>query len=51
MWCPSLRSTSIFLAAGGPRMVKGVELGVHCWLRHVIDGLNMNALLNQVARQ
>jgi hypothetical protein len=30
-------------------MVKGVELGVHCWLRHVIDGLNMNALFNQEA--
>ena len=50
MWCRSLRSASIFLAAI-PGMVKGVELGIHCWLRHAIDGFNMNALFNQEARQ
>jgi hypothetical protein len=48
MWRHSLRSARIFPAAGAD-IVKGVALGVHCWLRHAIDGRNMSAQLNQEA--
>jgi hypothetical protein len=50
MWRHSLRPARIFPAAGAD-IVKGVALGVHCWLRHAIDSLNMNTQVNQEAKQ